>query len=125
MSSFVGGSPLSSILSRSGWVRIEGEMWMLRFLYMPLSIVFMSSELWYSPYAKCVIWMCSSSKCPEGSSQFGVSNLDSVCEKTVNYSGDRVENVCCHIGRRGLSGVGFSGRVTYGKGSVMMFWAGA
>ncbi len=92
---------------------------------MPLSIVCMSSELWYSPYAKSVIWVCSSSEWHEGSGQLGASNLDWMCVKAVNSSGDRVENACCHTARRGLSGVGFRGKFACGKGSVMMFWAGA
>ena len=119
---FDGGSPLLRMLSRSGWVSIEDEMLMLRVLYMPLSIVCMSSELWYSPYVKCVIWVCSNSECPEGSGQVGVSNMDWVCVKAVNSSGDRVENACCHIARRGLSGVGFSGCVACGRGSVMLLY---
>ncbi len=117
---FDGGSPLLRMMSRSGWVSIEGEMWMLRVLYMPLSIVCMSNELWHSPYVKCVIWVCSNSECLEGSGQ--ASNMDWVCVKAVNSSGDRVENACCHIARRGLSGVGFSGCVACGRGSVMLLY---
>ncbi len=80
----------------------------------------MSCTLWYSPYAKCVMWVCSSSECPEGSGQVGVSRKVWVCVKVVNSAGVRVENACCHMVRRGLSSVWFGGEVESGEGSVVV-----
>ena len=38
--------------------------------------------------------------------------------KAVNSSGVRVENACCHMVSRGLSGVEFGGGVVCGEGVV-------
>jgi hypothetical protein len=84
-----------------------------------VSIVWMSKELWYSPYVKCAMWAWRSSPWPEGSGQVGVSSRVWVCVKAVNASGDKVENACCHIARRGLSSVGFSKDVVCGEEGVM------
>ena len=40
--------------------------------------------------------------------------------KAVNSAGVRVENACCHMVRRGLSGVWFGGEVESGEGSVVV-----
>ena len=66
----------------------------------------MSCMLWYSPYVKCVMWVCSSSKCPEESGQFGVSRRVWVCVNAVNSAGVRLERACCHIARMGFSDMG-------------------
>jgi hypothetical protein len=92
---------------------------------MPLSVVWMSCTLWYSPYAKCVIWVCSNSECPEGSRQVGVSRRVWLRVKAVNSSGVRVEKACCHMVSRGLSGVGFGGESACCEGSVVVLLVGA
>ncbi len=52
---------------------------------------------------KCVICLCSSSECPEGSGQDGVSIWVWVCVDAVNSSSEKVRKACCHIDRIGLS----------------------
>ena len=66
----------------------------------------MSCMLWYSPYVKCVMWVCSSSECPEESGQVGVSRAVWVCVNAVNSAGVRFERACCHISRMGFSDMG-------------------
>ena len=66
------------------------------------------------------MWVCRSSECPEGSGQVGVSRRVWVRVKAVNSAGVRVENACCHMVRRGLSGVWFGGEVESGEGSVVV-----
>ncbi len=72
-----------------------------------------------------MIWVCSNLECSEGSRQVGVSRRVLVRGKAVNSSGVGVENACCHIVRRGLSGVGFGGEVACGGGSVAVIWVEA
>ena len=43
-----------------------------------------------------------------------------MCVTAVYSAGVRVENACCHMVRRGLSGVGFGGEVAGGEGSVVV-----
>jgi hypothetical protein len=81
-------------------------MWMLRIRYIPVRHVCMSCMLWYSPYVKCVMWVCSSSECPEESGQVGVSRAVWVCVNAVNSAGVRFERACCHISRMGFSDMG-------------------
>ncbi len=56
---------------------------------------------------------------------YGWSRIGGGMSSLMGVHVQLIENACCHIARRGLSGVGFSGKVTCSKGSVMMFWAGA
>ena len=78
-------------------------MWIFRVLYVPTRDVWMSCMLWYSPWVKCVMWVCSSSACPEGSGHAEVSIWVWECVNEVNSSGDKVKKACCHIARIGLS----------------------
>ena len=66
----------------------------------------MSCMLWYSPLVKCVMWVCSSSDCPEESRHVGVSRVVWVRVNAVNYVGVRFERACCHISRMGFSDMG-------------------
>ncbi len=52
-----------------------------------------------------MIWVCSNIECPLGSRQVGNSKRVWVRVNAASSSGDRVEKACCHIARRGLSGV--------------------
>ncbi len=55
---------------------------------------------------KCVIWVCSSSDCPEESGHVGVSRAVWVCVNAVNSVGVRFERACCHISKMGFSDMG-------------------
>ena len=79
---------------------------MLRIRYIPVRHLCMSCMLWYSPLVKCVMWVCSSSDCPEEFGHVGVSRAVWVRVNAVNSVGVSSERARCHISRMGFSEMG-------------------